>query len=82
MFFREKTQSIFIGRASTARPLSQATDTFETEFEDDSDLEDGSVPKRSFESVSDICNCATFCMWLTTITGRQPSKKSNNNLIN
>ena len=54
MFFREKTQSIFIPRTSTARPLSQATDMFDTEFEDDSDLEDGSAPKRSFESVSDV----------------------------
>jgi hypothetical protein len=62
MFFREKTQSIFIARASTARPLSQATDMFDTEFEDDSDLEDGSAPKRSFESVSDVCSCVTLCM--------------------
>ena len=52
MFFREKTQSIFLARTSAGRPLSQATDMFDTDFEDDSDMEDDAAPKRSFESVS------------------------------
>ena len=51
MVFREKTQSIFLARTSTARPVSEA---FDTEFEDESDIEDGSAPKRSFDSVSDV----------------------------
>ena len=51
MFQRQKTQSFLQARTSTARPLSEATDVFDTEFED-SDLEDESVPKASFESVS------------------------------
>ena len=53
MFQRQKTQSFIQPRTSTARPLSEATDAFDTEFED-SDLEDDSVPKASFESVSGI----------------------------
>lgn len=51
MFFREKTQSMLFARNSTARPVS---DMFDTEFEDESDFEDGSAPKRSFDSVSDV----------------------------
>ena len=50
MFFREKTQSIFLARTSTARPVSEA---FDTEFEE-SDIEEGFTPKRSFDSVSDF----------------------------
>jgi hypothetical protein len=50
MFFREKTQSIFLARTSTARPVSEA---FDTEFED-SDVEEGSAPKHSFDSVSEV----------------------------
>lgn len=53
MFFREKTQSIFLARTSTARPVSEA---FDTEFEDESDVEGGSAPKRSFDSVSDVAH--------------------------
>ena len=50
MFVREKTQSVFLARTSTARPVS---DAFDTEFEE-SDVEDGFTPKRSFDSVSDV----------------------------
>jgi hypothetical protein len=51
VFQRSKTQSFFEVRPS--RPLSEATDIIDTDFEDESDFDDDSVPKRSFDSVSD-----------------------------
>lgn len=50
MLQRAKTRSCTEG-GSIPRPLSQATETFETDFEDESDFEEYS-PKGSFESVS------------------------------
>lgn len=55
MFQRAKTPSVFDVRASQARPLSQmseATEIFDTDFEDESDYEGSSSPKPSFDSVS------------------------------
>ncbi|KAK4499911.1 hypothetical protein PRZ48_008097 [Zasmidium cellare] len=52
MFQRAKTPSVFDVRASQARPLSQmseATEIFDTDFEDESDYE-GYSPKPSFDS--------------------------------
>ena len=53
MFQRAKAQSFFQARTSIARPKSEATDMYDTEFEDESDFEDASA-KRSFESVSGV----------------------------
>ncbi|KAK3718907.1 hypothetical protein LTR37_004823 [Vermiconidia calcicola] len=50
VYQRSKTQPSYQSRPSTARPLSVATEIFDTEFEDDSDLDDEYSPKRSFES--------------------------------
>ena len=62
MFSRAKTQSIFLPRTSTARPLSEATEIFDTDmsgsdFEDEEEEEVDEVrqppsPKGSFDSVS------------------------------
>jgi hypothetical protein len=49
MFQRAKTQSFFETRS---RPLSEVTDVNITDFEDESDFDDDSIPKRSFDSVS------------------------------
>ena len=52
MFEPTKTPSLFAPPAETARPLSQATDNFYTEFEDDnSEVEEHSL-RSSNESVS------------------------------
>ena len=49
--FPRKDVDSFFQRSSTARPASEATDMFDTDFEDESEYE-GASPKRSFESVS------------------------------
>lgn len=51
VYQRSKTQSFFETRSATARPVSTATEFFETDFEDDSDFDDDSARKHSFESV-------------------------------
>jgi len=53
MFQRGKTPSMFEARTSTARPLSEATEFLDTDFEDGSEFEgeDDYSPKGSFESV-------------------------------
>lgn len=49
---RTKIQSFLEPRASAARPLSEATEIFDTDFEDDgSEFEDEYSPKGSFETV-------------------------------
>lgn len=50
MFQRGKTQSLFVARTPTARPLSEATEIFDTDFEDGSEFEEEYSPKGSFES--------------------------------
>lgn len=60
MFQGPKTQSFLEARTSTARPLSEATEIFDTDFEDDSDFELEASPKRSFDSVSYTIN-----VWLS-----------------
>jgi hypothetical protein len=56
MFERAKTQSFLPARTSVARPLSEATEIFDTDFEDESEFEEEDVeeysPKGSFETVS------------------------------
>lgn len=59
MFSRAKTQSIFLPRTSMARPLSEATEIFDTdasesEFEDEelNHIRQPPSPKGSFDSVS------------------------------
>ena len=54
MFQRAKTPSFFQSRTSTVRPHSEATDMYDTEFEDESDFEGQSLPKRSFDSVGTL----------------------------
>lgn len=50
MFQRGKTQSFIDATRSSSRPLSEATEIFDTDFEDESEFEEES-PKGSFESV-------------------------------
>lgn len=54
MFQRGKTQPFFAVRSDKPRPVSEATEIFDTDFEDDSSEfeEDAQSPKFSFESVS------------------------------
>lgn len=62
MFTRAKTPSLLPTRSSTARPLSEATEAteiFDTDFEDESESEDFSG-KRSFESVSLVLQCVAY----------------------
>lgn len=60
MFQRMKTASFLDGRTSSMRPVSQvseATEIFDTDFEDESDY-GGTSAKGSFESVSlGYCLC-------------------------
>ena len=72
-----KTQSFFEVRSY--RPLSVATDTIDTEFEDESDFDDESMPKRSFDSVSDVKHCNLKST--DSLTGREPEKKYHNDVI-
>lgn len=51
---RAKIQSFAQSRPSTVRPLSQASEVLDTEFEDESELDDDYSPKSSFESVSQV----------------------------
>lgn len=58
MFSRPKTQSIFLPRSSSARPLSEATEIFDTDLDTDSEFEEERddahqppSPKGSFDSV-------------------------------
>ena len=57
MFQRAKTQSFIQARSSTVRPLSEATEIHDSDFEDHSSFEDDYSPKSSFESVSAIILC-------------------------
>ncbi|KAK6432870.1 hypothetical protein LTR95_010955 [Oleoguttula sp. CCFEE 5521] len=57
MFSRPKTQSIFLPRSSSARPLSEATEIFDTDLDTDSEFEEEKdqmqsppSPKGSFDS--------------------------------
>jgi hypothetical protein len=51
MFTRAKTPAIQERRPSSARPLSEATDILDTDFEDESDFEEYSR-NGSFDTVS------------------------------
>jgi hypothetical protein len=52
MFMRSKTQSLLPPmRSDKPRPVSEATEIFDTDLDDDSEFEEDS-PKYSFESVS------------------------------
>lgn len=54
MFQRGKMQSFFAARSDKPRPMSEATEIFDTDFEDESSEfeEEAQSPKFSFESVS------------------------------
>lgn len=53
MFERSKTESFFFPpRTGSSRPLSEATEIFDTDFEDESSVFEEDSPKYSFESVS------------------------------
>ena len=53
MFQRAKTPSFLEPRSMSARPPSEATEMFDTDFEDDSSaFEEEYSPKGSFETVS------------------------------
>jgi len=78
MFTRAKTPSLLLPRTSQARPISEATEIFDTDVEDGSEFEESGQsqdeayqppsPKGSFESV-----CASSD---STSTCRQPSLAS------
>ena len=55
VFQRSKTPSSLQPRNIIPRPMSEATEMFDTDFEDDSsDFEEEWSPKASFETVSDL----------------------------
>jgi hypothetical protein len=64
MFLRSKMAPHLETRSSMARPLSQQSDVHETDFEDESDLDDYS-PKPSFETVGHL----TYTIVGLTLTG-------------
>jgi hypothetical protein len=58
-FSRANTYPLMSPRSATARPLSEATEIFDTDGEDDSEFEEGEVPdyqppspRESIDSVS------------------------------
>lgn len=51
MYEKGFARPMFTSRTSTSRPLSQATEIYDTEFEEDSDFDDY-VGRRSEDSVS------------------------------
>lgn len=92
MFTRAKTRSVFL--ESISRPLSQATDSFDTEFEDDdlldlgseleeSDVDDGrNSPKGSLSSVSRDHTAFVFgTVSLIHTAGRQQATESNDSFV-
>ncbi|KAK5173477.1 uncharacterized protein LTR77_002158 [Saxophila tyrrhenica] len=50
VYLPSKTHSFFETRSSTARPVSEATEIFDTDFETDSEFEEEASHKRSFDS--------------------------------
>lgn len=52
MFERSSKTQSFLAPLSVARPLSQATEMFDTDFEDESEFEEEYSAKSSFEIVS------------------------------
>lgn len=53
MFQRGKIEPLFSQRSSTStRPLSEATEIFDTELDDDESVFEEDCPKFSYESVS------------------------------
>lgn len=73
MFTRAKAQSLLLPRTSLARPVSEATQIFDTDGEDESDFEESTElqdeayqppsPKGSFQSVCAKLNRG--CRWYT-----------------
>lgn len=72
MFQRGKMQPFFAVRSDKPRPISEATEIFDTEFEDESSEfeEDAQSPKFSFESVS-----LSSCFHLSPLTGPERQQK-------
>lgn len=77
---RTKTQSFPKARTSAARPLSEATEFLDTDFEDDSSEFEEYSPKGSFETVGWQRYSGTRTRDTNNYTGRQKTK-SNNNLV-
>jgi hypothetical protein len=77
-------------RTPVSRPLSEATEIFDTDMDSGSDFEDEQVgetgrepvPRASFDSVGLTHTCACHSETLAdATTGRQPTKKSNNDFF-
>jgi hypothetical protein len=80
MFMRGRTQSLFFAaRSDKPRPISEATEIFDTDFDDDSSEFEEDSPKYSFQSVSCFPGSPMFSFSFThqRQTGRQQEESDD-----
>ncbi len=72
MFQKGHNQPFFKSSAPAPRPLSEATEIYDTEFEEDlSDTEENNSPRLSVESVSPHLKPHSIARGLTKVIVRQ-----------